>query len=171
MPYTSYSDKIIGIFVLITFITYVSLVSAERYVNKNSSQWSSTSLDDKKYVGYTNMVGSLFMIFVCAFDGIIFINAKKIYLNIYIIKLLILIIFIVFSYDTVIDNTPYSKFISSLQPLVGYLQVLCIGTIVQIITRINKKLNKSIITDDLSEISRRDRSESDIGRLLEKSDE
>ena len=166
MTYTSYSDKIIGVFVLITFITYISLVSTERYVNKNSSQWSTTSLNDKKYVGYTNMVGNLFMMCVIALDGFIFINAKKINLNIYIFKLLVLITFIVFSYDTVVDNSSYSKFITALQPLVGYLQILCIGTIVQIITRIDMKLNKSITSDG----SRRDRTDSEIGRLLEKSD-
>lgn len=166
----SYADKILAFCAFVTFIVYISLISTDRYINKSSPQWATTSLDDKRFVGYTNMVGNLFMIFICGFDGVVFTNAKKIYLNVYLAKLLILLIFIAYSYDVSLDNTPYSKFISALQPLVGYLQVLSVGTIVQIVTRIDKKLHKAS-GENMDDESYRNRGDSDLGRLLEKSDD
>lgn len=151
MPKISYSyvDYYLGILAIIFFIIYISLVSTDRYINKNSPQWSTISLDDKKYVGYTNMLGNLFMIFVCGFDGVVFAKSAQIYLSRYVGKLIILLIFIGISYDVVLDNSAYGKFNAALQPLVGYLQVLSIGTIVQIITKLDLKLhtNKTIISD------------------------
>jgi hypothetical protein len=144
MSYISYADKILGFLAFISFITYISLVSSDRYVNRNSPAWVSLPVNDKKYVGYTNMVGNLSMIFTCGLDNIIFFNNKKIYLGVYIGKLIILMLFIGLTYDITVDNSSYGKFNAALQPLVGYLQILSIGTIVQITTRIDLNLHKNI---------------------------
>jgi len=144
MSYISYADKILGFLAFISFIIYISLVSSNRYINKNSPEWASLSISDKKYVGYTNMIGNLCMIFTCGLDSIIFFNSKKIYLGAYIGKLIILMLFIGLTYDITVDNSSYGKFNAALQPLVGYLQVLSIGTIVQITSRIDLNLHKNI---------------------------
>lgn len=144
MSYISYADKILGFLAFISFIIYISLVSSNRYINKNSPEWGSLSIDNKKYVGYTNMIGNLCMIFTCGLDSIIFLNNKKIYLGVYIGKLIILMLFIGLTYDVAVDNSSYGKFNAALQPLVGYLQVLSIGTIVQITTRIDLNIHKNI---------------------------
>lgn len=150
--YISYIDKILAFLAFITFIIYVSLISTDRYINKNSSRWASTSIDDKKYIGYTNMIGNIFMIFICGFDSVVFTNTNKINMNFYILKLITLIIFISYSYDVVLDNSPYSKFISALQPIVVYLQILSIGTIVQIISRLDLKVQQLRNSDAVSSI-------------------
>jgi hypothetical protein len=146
----SYVDYYLGILSLIFLIIYISLVSSGRYINKNSAVWAGTSLEDKKFNGYTNMIGNLFAICICGFDGVVFANSKNIYMNRYIIKLIILMIFIGISYDVVLENNSYGIFIAALQPLVGYLQVLSIGTIVQIITKLDLKLHSrgSITSSD-----------------------
>jgi len=139
----SYVDYYLGILSVIFFIIYVSLVSTDKYINKNSPEWITASISSKKYVGYTNMFGNLFMIFVCGFDSVVYMNSSKVYTNKYVIKLIILLIFIGLSYDVVLDNSRYGKFNAALQPLVGYLQVLSISTIVQIIIRLDLKLHSS----------------------------
>jgi hypothetical protein len=159
----SYVDYYLGIGAVIFLIIYVILVSTNRYINKNSPEWILSSIDDKKYVGYTNMCGNIFMILVCGFDSVIYTN-KNIYTSRYIIKLVVLLIFIGLAYDVAIDNSAYGKFNAALQPLVGYLQVLSIGTIVQIIRRLDIKLNKSTSSDSDESIER----SNSIGSIFEK---
>lgn len=177
----SHVDKYLGILAIIFLILYISLISSDRYINKNSPEWKSASLDDQKYVGYTNMVGNFLMILICGFDSVLFMNSKKVYTSRYVGKLIILMIFIGLAYDVVPNNTEYGKFNASLQPLVGYLQVLSIGTIVQIITKLDIKLHsgkRSIFSQgsegsegsDGSDGSEDDGSESphSLGLLVEK---
>lgn len=133
------ADLYLGILGLISLIVYISLISTSSYVNKNSPEWSKTSVENKKYVGYTNMVGNLFAIFLCGFDGIVFGNASSITIEKYIGKLVVMFIFIVMSYDVATENNAYGKFNAALQPLVGYLQVLSIATITQIVIKLDKK--------------------------------
>lgn len=162
----SYVDYYLGILSIIVLIIYISLVSTERYINKNSPEWASASLDDKKFVGYTNMVGNFFMILLCGFDSVLFMNTTKVYASRYVGKLIILILFIGLAYDVVPDNSSYGKFNAALQPLVGYLQVLSIGTIVQIMTRLDLKLHtyrsrkNSDTSDDIDDSKPRSRSRS-----------
>jgi hypothetical protein len=144
----SYVDYYLGILSIIFFIVYVTLISMDTYINKNSPEWVTASIENKKYVGYTNMIGNLFMILVCGFDSVVYMNSSKVYISRYIIKLVILLLFIGLSYDVVPDNTIYGKFNSALQPLVSYLQVLSISTIVQIVRKLDLKLHSSKSTND-----------------------
>ena len=135
-----YVSVILGVLILITLSVYIGLISSNKYINKNSSAWDVATIEQKKYIGYTNMVGNILAIFICGFDGIMFTHADKITVNKYIIKLIILILFIAFSFDVSVTNDSYGIFISALQPITGYLQVLSIATIVQIILKLDKNI-------------------------------
>lgn len=138
-----YVDLYLGILALIFLIVYISMISVNSYINKNSPEWANATIEQKKFVGYTNMVGNLFAIVTFGFDTVIFKNPDKITIDKYIIKLVILLIFIALSYDVAVHNNSYGKFISALQPLVGYLQVISIATIVQIITKIDRSTHRN----------------------------
>jgi hypothetical protein len=159
--YASYYLAILG---SITGIIYISLISSGKYINKNSTQWATTSIEQKRFVGYTNMVGNIFAILICGFDSIIFMNTENINLTKYLIKFAILITFIALSYDISTENKSYDIFISSLSPLQPYLQVLSIATIVQIIKKLDIKIYKSLIDETFD--TRRDRGDS-LGGILE----
>ena len=158
--YASYYLAILG---SITGIIYISLISSGKYINKNSTQWTSATIEQKRFIGYTNMVGNIFAILICGFDSIIFMNTENINLTKYLIKFAILITFIALSYDITTENKSYDIFISSLSPLQPYLQVLSIATIVQIIKKLDIKIYKTLIDETFD---KRDRGDS-LGSILE----
>lgn len=135
-----YVSIVLGVLILITLSVYIGLISSDKYINKNSDKYSTATIEQKKYIGYTNMVGNILAIFICGFDGIMFTHADKITIDKYIIKLVILMLFIAFSFDVSVTNDSYGVFISALQPITGYLQVLSIATIVQIILKLDKNI-------------------------------
>ena len=135
-----YVSVVLGVLILITLSVYIGLISSDNYINKNSAKYSTAASEQKKYIAYTNMVGNILAIFICGFDGIMFLHADKITVDKYVIKLVILMLFISFSYDVSVTNDSYGVFISALQPIAGYLQVLSIATIVQIILKLDKNI-------------------------------
>ena len=79
-----YVSVVLGVLILITLSVYIGLISSNKYINKNSSAWDVATIEQKKYIGYTNMVGNILAIFICGFDGIMFTHADKITVNKYI---------------------------------------------------------------------------------------
>jgi hypothetical protein len=158
--YASYYLAILG---SITGIIYISLISSGKYINKNSIEWTTASIEQKRFVGYTNMVGNIFAILFCGFDSIIFMNTENINLTKYLIKFAILITFIALSYDITTENKTYDIFIAALLPLQPYLQVLSIATVVQIIKKIDVKIYKKLIDETFDKRDRRD----SLGTILE----
>ena len=125
----------LGIVITIITIIYIILITQPGYINKNSLKWEKASNDQKVFVGYTNMLGASLGICIFIFDQIMFDYPNNYLIYIYILKLIILITFISFSYYISSDNDGFSIFVSGLQPLQGFLQMLCVVTTVQLVKK------------------------------------